>query len=299
MQLPQRTIQEVKFVAGKQIEDWGVKFLQAKNVHTKTKGDQAAIFILDTGAKYDHPDLAAHTLHQYAKNFSDSKFMDDKDGHSTHCAGLAAALDNNEGVLGVAPAAKLVPVKVLNDNGSGTWQGVASGIKYVADLENFPHRKIISMSLGARGGNPILEEAIEYAIKKGVFIVAAAGNDGYRGRDSVNYPAKYKDVLAIASLDPSGNASSFSSGGPDVNLAAPGRDTLSTYKGGKYVRMSGTSMATPHVAGAIALILSTNPNIKTQKELMDFLKQGATDLHKPGHDVRTGDGAPIMPKYFP
>ncbi|MBF0104640.1 MAG: S8 family peptidase [Deltaproteobacteria bacterium] len=293
-------VQPVVFQAGSQVVDWGVKLLKAQEVHAKTRGEKAAVFILDTAGQFDHPDLAANALQQYAKNFSDAPTLEDKHGHGTHCAGLAAAVDNDLGVLGMAPGAKLVPVKVLNDSGSGSWEGVANGIRYVADLE-VPFIKVISMSLGGSGGNAILQSAVEYALAKGCFIVAAAGNSGYRGKDTVGYPAKYPGVITVASIGNAGTPSSFSSGGPILltqGVAAPGENNLSTHKGGEYVRMSGTSMATPHVAGALAMILSAHPEITTPKQMLEFLMKGAADLLDPGPDVRTGAGAPVMTAYI-
>lgn len=281
-----------------QVVDWGVEYLKALDVHNKTRGEKACVFILDTSGKFDHPDLVKNALHEYAKNFSSSPTMDDKHGHGTHCAGIACASDNTFGVVGVAPGAKLVPVKVLNDSGSGTYEGIAKAIRHVADLEDFPYKKVISMSLGGASGSDILRDAIQYAIKKGVFIVAAAGNSGYNGRDTVNYPGAYPEVITIASIGPNEKPSRFSSGGPAVDLTAPGEKVFSTHKNGQYIRMSGTSMATPHVAGIAALVLSAHEFIQTQDQLADFLMKGAKDLHTDGKDVRTGAGAPIAIHYF-
>lgn len=290
---------EVVDSAEGQMVDWGIKYLKALEVHGTTTGEKACVFILDTAGKYDHPDLAANLLPEHSKNFSDADNMDDNHGHGTHVGGIAAANNNDFGVIGVAPGARLVPVKVLNDSGSGSWEGVAAGIRYVADLENFPFKKIISLSLGGSGGSPVLKEAIQYAISKGVFIVAAAGNSSYKeGKDSVDYPGAYLEVITVASIGPDGNPSSFSSGGPAVDVAAPGEKVYSTHKGKGYVRMSGTSMATPHVAGLLALILSAHENIKTQADLEKFLKERAQDIFKPGRDDQTGNGAPIATLYI-
>lgn len=289
---------EVVTLAEGQIVDWGIRYLKALEVHGTTTGEKACVFVLDTAGNYDHKDLAANLLPAYNKNFSDAPGLDDLHGHGTHCAGIAAANQNDFGVLGVAPGARLVPVKVLNDSGSGSWESVAAGIRYVADLENFPHKKIISMSLGGGGDNELVHEAIRYAISKGVFIVVAAGNNGYSGEDSVSYPGAYPEVITVASIGPKGGPSSFSSGGPAVDVAAPGEKVYSTHLDNGYVKMSGTSMATPHVAGLLALILSVREDIKTQAELEKFLKDKAQDIFKPGRDDQTGNGAPIATLYI-
>ncbi|OVE81580.1 hypothetical protein BVY03_02975 [bacterium K02(2017)] len=290
-------VQRVEIAKNSQVTDWGANYLKAKQAHLKTRGESNAIFILDTAGRFDHPDLQKNSLQNYAQNFTDEKDFADKHGHGTHCAGLAAAIDNQQGVLGMAPEAKLVPIKVLNSKGSGTWEGVASAIEYVTNLKNFPYKKIISLSLGGGKGDPLVENAIKAAIASGVFVVAAAGNNGWWGKSNVDYPGKYDNVLTIASIGPQGKPSSFSSGGTQVDVAAPGEKNLSTGKGNTYVRMSGTSMATPHVAGVIALILSTHPEITNQLELIEFLKKGATDLHTDGNDLRTGAGAPVLTGY--
>lgn len=289
---------EVVNLSAGQVVDWGIKYLKVLDVHAITTGKGSCVFVLDTGGAYDHPDLQANLLPEYAKNFSDAKTPADNHGHSSHCAGIAAANNNEIGVLGVAPGAKLVPVKVLNDQGSGTYEGVAAGIRYVADLENFPYKKVISLSLGGARGTPELQEAIRYAISKGVFIVAAAGNSGYNGKDTVGFPGAYPEVITVASLGPSEKPSNFSSGGPAVDVIAPGENVYSTHKGGGYVKMSGTSMATPHVAGLVALIVSHRDDIKTQADLEKLLKDKAKDLGEPGHDPRNGAGAPIAVLYI-
>jgi subtilisin family serine protease len=294
------TREEMAERMGGQTHDWGHEYLKSESAYPTTKGRGATIFVLDTAGKYDHDELKARTLHQYAKNFTDAKTDDDMHGHSTHVAGIAAAGDNDVGVIGVAPEANLVPLKVLNDSGSGQYAWIASAIRYVADIQDFADRKIISMSLGGGSTNKEVTDAIDYAISKGVFIVVAAGNNGHNGdRDTVAFPGNYEPVITVASLDKSGSVSSFSSAGKAVDVAAPGGDVYSTFRGNAYAKMSGTSMATPQVAGVVALILTANSSITTQQQLADFLAKGAVDLTTPGEDNLTGAGAPIVSGYFP
>ncbi len=303
IQIPDYFAFPVLAKSGQQIVDWGHKYLKANEVYKKTQGEKAIIFILDTAGRFDHPDLAGNALPKLAKNFSDSKSLEDVHGHGTHCAGIAAAIDNDQGVIGVAPKAKLVPIKVLNDQGSAAWQWVANGIRYVADLQlggQFKdHKKIISLSLGGRNGAPVLYEAIKYAIAKGCFVIAAAGNSGYKqGQNTVDYPGRYPEVITIASVGKSENPSVFSSAGEQVDLGAPGEGVYSTHKNGGYAYLSGTSMATPHVAGVAALLLSYFPQIKDQWELENYLAKFAKDVYNEGKDLRTGSGTPILPIYF-
>ncbi len=303
IQIPDYFAFPVLAKSGQQIVDWGHKYLKANEVYQKTQGEKAIIFILDTAGRFDHPDLADNTLPKLAKNFSDSKTLEDIHGHGTHCAGIAAAIDNDKGVIGVAPKALIVPVKVLNDQGSAAWQWVANGIRYVADLNlGGPlkdHKKIISLSLGGRTGATELHEAIKYAIAKGCFVIAAAGNSGYKqDQNTVDYPGRYPEVITIASVGKSENPSVFSSAGEQVDLGAPGEGVYSTHKNGGYAYLSGTSMATPHVAGVAALLLSYFPDIKTQAQLEDYLAKFAKDVYNEGKDLRTGSGTPVLPIYF-
>lgn len=298
--------QAIKLYGG-QVRDWGHKFLEADAAYAKTRGEKACIFVLDTGGSYSNDDLTAsgRYLPQFAKSFTGEKSMDDGHGHSTHCAGIAAASDNDSGVIGIAPGARLVPVKVLTDGGSGQYDWIASAIRYVADVEGLPTapdgtplKKIISMSLGGGSTDKGVTDAIDYAISKGVFIVVAAGNSGYReGKDTVAFPGNYKPVITVASLDQGGTVSSFSSAGPAVDIAAPGGKILSTLPGNKVGTMSGTSMATPGVAGVVAILVSAY-NFTHQDQLAKFLEEKAKDMGLVGKDPRTGAGAPIVSGYF-
>lgn len=303
IQIPDYFAFPVLAKSDQQIVDWGHKYLQANEVYGKTKGEKAIIFILDTAGRFDHEDLVDNALPKLAKNFSDSKSLEDVHGHGTHCAGIAAATDNSKGVIGVAPKAPLVPIKVLNDQGSAAWQWVVNGIRYVADLQlggQFKdHKKIISLSLGGRNGAPELHEAVKYAIAKGCFVIAAAGNSGYKpGQNTVDYPGRYPEVITISSVGKSENPSVFSSAGEEVDLGAPGEGVYSTHKNGGYAYLSGTSMATPHVAGVAALLLSYFPDIKTQAQLEAYLTKFARDVYNDGKDIRTGSGTPVLPVYF-
>ena len=301
--LPPYVVWPVSIKSATQIQDWGHEYLKAGEVYGKTRGERAVVAILDTAGEFVHPDLVKNSLNRYGKNFTDSASLIDVHGHGTHCAGIAGATDNEIGVIGVAPGAHLLPSKVLNDGGSGAYTWIAEGIRYIADLEmegevnNYP--RIISMSLGGPNSSKVLKDAIDYAIAKGCFIVAAAGNEGYReGINNVNYPGKYPEVITIGSIGKTGVPSRFSSAGNEVDLAAPGEQVYSTHKNGSYAYLSGTSMATPHVAGVCALILSLYPEIKTQAQLEAFLAEHAKDIYDQGEDDRTGAGVPIAPDYL-
>ncbi|MEZ3116136.1 S8 family peptidase [Halobaculum sp. MBLA0147] len=255
---------------------------------TRTNGDTgngADIAIIDTGIDADHPDLQANL--GSGKSFVDCSTKggcrygakpadntckatwDDDNNHGTHCAGTADAVDNTEGVVGVATEATLHAVKVLGKCGSGSFSDIAAGIEYTANQG----WDVASMSLGGSSGSSALKDAVQYAASEGVFLVAAAGNSG-PCTDCVGYPAAYSEVVAVGATDSSDTLANFSSTGPEVELAAPGVDVLSTITG-DYKKYSGTSMACPHVAGAAGILMA---NGKTASEVRSTLTSTAEDV---------------------
>ena len=229
------------------------------------------IAILDTGIDANHEDLnrkmRRHSNGQvYGYNtWNNNTDTTDRNSHGTHCAGIAAAdINNSRGIAGVAawnPSVpnshtyvQLMPVKVLSDSGSGTWDSVARGITWAAD--NGAH--ILSLSLGATSGSQQLQNAVDYAWNRGCLVVAAAGNGG---SSSPVYPAFYTNCIAVAATDSTDFLASFSQFGSWVDIAAPGVAVLSTIPNNGYTSYDGTSMACPHVAGAAAVLWSHNPSL--------------------------------------
>lgn len=284
---------ETRALQASQTRDWGHVYLQAREF--KGEGNGVYVFVADTGVDQDHPDLKGNIDSRYCKDFTGSASgWDDIHGHGTHCAGIIGAIDNNEGVIGIAPKIKIVAIKVLNDNGQGSYTNIITGIRYVADLQIPGNpKKIISMSLGGSSTTQAFEDAINYAISKGCFIVAAAGNS-YGG--PIGHPGKYKQVITVGSIGKTAQPSDFSSAGEEMDLAAPGEEIYSTHRNGSYARLNGTSMAAPQVTGIIAKLLSRY-DIKTQKEMEEYLRKYASDLYDKGFDKRTGYGAPIATNY--
>jgi len=245
---------------------WGVDRIDAELVWSgaedgcdvtpgRNAGAGAIVAIIDTGLDKDHPDLAANIAggRNFVGGFRvDPDAWDDDNGHGTHCGGIVAAVDNEEGVIGVAPEASLYGVKVLDRRGSGYVTDIIVGIEWA--VEN--GADIISMSLGTTLDVQSLHEACDAAwnIDNGVLLVAAAGNEG---GSPVIYPAAYSSVIAVSATDSADNLASFSSTGPEVELAAPGLNIYSTYKKGGYATKSGTSMACPHVTGTAALVIAS------------------------------------------
>jgi subtilisin family serine protease len=222
------------------------------------------IAIIDTGIQLTHPDLNVFRNVSYVTR---ARNGNDDNGHGTHCAGIAAARDNNVGVVGVAPGARLWAVKVLDRTGSGTIANVIRGVDYVT--ANAASIEVANMSLGG-GNSPTLNNAIANSVARGVVYVVAAGNSNVDAANSS--PANSPNVICVsATVDTDGlpggfglataygaddSFASFSNYGAVVDMAAPGVNILSTYIGSRYATMSGTSMAAPHVAGAAGLYLA-------------------------------------------
>lgn len=224
------------------------------------------IAIIDTGIDLTHPDLFGKVVGGYDFVNDDADAQDDH-GHGTHCAGIAAAATNNGiGIAGVGFNCSLMPVKVLDAAGSGTYSDVAAGIVWATDNG----AKVISLSLGGSASSTVLSNAIDYAWSHGAIVVAAAGNNG---TTSAVFPAYYSKCIAVASTDANDQRSYFSTYGSWVDVAAPGSGILSTYLGGGYATMSGTSMATPHVAGEAGLLWSVMGNAASNTSVRGMIEQ--------------------------
>jgi len=263
-----------------------------------SSGKGVLVAVLDTGVDYTHQDLRGRVV--YCINTVGTKLYKgtnlknclDRNGHGTHVAGIIAATINGIGVAGVAPNVSIVAVQVLNAAGSGTASDVAEGIieavKYGA--------RILSMSLGSSSESSVIRDATYWAYQQGAIQIVAAGNsgDGNPNTDNVNYPAKYEWVIAVAAVDSNYNVPSWSSDGPEVDVAAPGVNILSTYPGNKYAYMSGTSMATPHVTGVVAVIqalrVATSKQPLTFDQMYKVLTSTAVDIGSSGFDVYSGYG---------
>jgi len=270
---------------------WGVDHIDAEVAWATTRGSGAKIAILDTGGDFDHPDLAYIGGVNFAGNKKDGRTAprdwDDANGHGTWVSGIAAAVDNSIGVIGVAPEASLYAVKVLGNSGSGWDSDIAQGIDWAIGNG----MDVISMSLGGAGYSTALAEACQSAWDAGIILVAAAGNegDGDPATEELSYPAAFASVVAVGATNQSDALASFSNTGSYLSLAAPGVAVYSTYKKGKYVTFSGTSASCPHVAGVAALVISANPYL-TNDEVRALIQDTARDLGPSGWDAGFGYG---------
>jgi subtilisin family serine protease len=261
--------------------NWGADLVKAPETWAKGyTGQGVVVAVLDTGVDYNHQDLSSNiwtNSKEIAGNGKDDDgngYIDDYygwnfdgnnnstldvNGHGTHVSGTIAGVNNGYGVTGIAYNSKIMPVKVLDDQGSGSYSAIANGIYYAVDNG----ADVINLSLGGGRSNDTLQKAVEYASSKGVIVVMAAGNDG---SSQPAYPARYAKNygLAVGAVDQNKNLADFSNrAGADqlTYVTAPGVNVYSTLPGNEYASYSGTSMATPHVAGVVALMLSANPNL--------------------------------------
>ncbi len=271
---------------------YNISAIQANETWDCHKGQGIVVAVIDTGVDLDHPDLVANIVS--GQTFvGGTSTPDDDQGHGTHVAGIVAASGNNGGIIGVAPEAKIMPIKVLDSSGSGTTLSVAQGIVWAVD--NGAH--VINLSLGSVSNSAFVEDAVNYAYNKGVIVITAAGNCGdafyfFNGctfQDQPSYPAALDKAIGVAATDSSNNQASYSNEGDYVEISAPGSSIVSTYPGGSYASLDGTSQASPHVAGVAALLLSRTPE-QTPLQIKVQLQNTALDLGTSGWDRQTGYG---------
>ena len=261
----------------------------------------ASIAILDTGVLKTHPDLNVYKCFSFVNNPTSGTPLNtcnDAEGHGTHVAGTAAAKDNDIGVVGKAPGAKIWAMKVLGDDGSGTFSDILEALDYVASHAN--EIDVVNLSLGGEGTYPPAENAITKLVNnKGVVVVVAAGNSDM---DANNFtPARTPAAITVSAIsdtngkcggggpattfrDPDDSFASYSNYGSVVDIAAPGSEVYSTFKNGNYATMSGTSMASPNVAGAAALYISMNPSA-TPDQVDVALKSMGTKVPHSGNGL--------------
>ena len=241
---PSLSIQQAK-----QICDWGLKLLNIPNNWQDTDGENVKVAVLDTGCDLNHPDLKNNLLD--GKNFINSKKdANDDNAHGTHVTGIICAENNEYGMVGVAPKAKVIPIKVLDEHGNGSLLDVAKGIRYAVE------RKVdfITMSLGSPEPIQEVRKAIQYAEKQGIVTFCAAGNAG--STHEIFYPANYPETIGIGAIDENFDRANFSCTGNDLDFLAPGVKIFSTIPKSTYGILSGTSMSNPFVVGIACLVLS-------------------------------------------
>jgi subtilisin family serine protease len=278
--------------------DYSRALMEVSSAWRITEGSSDVIVaVIDSGVDYFHPDLAANiAINLSEKNgrpgvdddangyvddvygwdfFNDRPNGYDDNGHGTHCAGIIAAAKNGIGVRGVAPKVKILPIKFLGASGNGDTADAVRAVNYAVSRG----ARILSNSWGGGGVSKLLDDAIQNAVNRGAIFVAAAGNNAMDNDATPNYPANYPNVLSVGSSDSSDRRSSFSNfGAESVHVFAPGSSILSTYPNGQYRIMSGTSMATPQVSGALALAVSVRPSLRSADFVDDLCRSTVSRL---------------------
>ncbi|MBP1933786.1 S8 family peptidase [Ammoniphilus resinae] len=257
--------------ANQQITPWGVSAVKAPEVWKISTGSGVRVGILDTGIDGKHPDLRENIKGGVNTVDRTSPFID-QNGHGTHVAGTVAALNNDYGVVGVAPNVELYALKAFSKDGSASLTDIAEAIHWAID-----HKiQIINMSFGSRETSTVLHRAIKEALKHGILMIASSGN----AAETLDYPAGHKEVLAVGAIDRKGKVAEFSNFGRTLNYVQPGVDILSTWPTPpKYNVLSGTSMATPHLVGLCALLLSRAPHL-TPVQVKHHLDRSTVKLNK-------------------
>jgi len=269
-------------------EDYNHKMLNIPEMWKKSKGAGVRVVVLDTGCP-QHLDLKVAGC----KDFSGSADPYDHAGHATHVCGAIAALVNGIGVRGIAPECELWCGKVLGDDGSGTIDAIADGIRWAVDEA---HADVVNMSLGCPPAGAYslkLRSACQYAHDKGVVLCCAAGNDA----GAVNAPANLPTTIAVAAVDSNRKSAYFTCHGSEIDFAAGGVDTFSTWLDNQYAKLSGTSMATPVITGVVALVTAAAKaagNALTPEGVYKELLKIAVDVEAPGKDDYTGHGIPVF-----
>ena len=249
---------------------WALPHIQAESAWNEMDDLRpVTVAVIDTGVCMSHEDLGGRVLDNGYDFVDDDNDPDDVFGHGCSVAGIIAAnIDNGIGIAGFAPNASILPVRVLGPGGSGSMADVAAGIVYAADQS----ADIINLSLGSMVGSQVTKDAVDYAVDKGVTVIASAGNSG---GSAPGYPARYENVVAVGAIDPNGARSSFSNKGGDI--WAPGRDVHTTFLDNGYKALNGTSFSAPYVSAMAAVLEGMGSQLHLDGGDMTWtcMKQGA------------------------
>lgn len=276
----------VRHKSAKQALNWNIARVLGGHPRSND-GAGVKVGIIDTGIDFNHPDLKGN-IKGGINILNPSLPPQDDLGHGTHVAGIIGARHNQAGVVGVAPAVSLYAIKVQNRFGGGTLGTLVRGIEW--GIQNGMHILNISLSTDGRIP-PILRTTIHTAIRKGILVVAAAGNNGLATGigNNVQVPGRIPGIVTVGALDRYNRRAPFSSTGPSLVIAAPGVNILSTYPNMRYAVLNGTSMAAPHVSGVAALIKQAYP-YATPAQMVQTLCRHSIDLPPRGKDWYTGAG---------
>lgn len=239
------------------------------------------VAVIDSGVQLDHADLKGKLLKGYDFVNGDEDASDDN-GHGTFVAGIIAAAANDAGIKGLYDYARIIPIKVMDSNGLGTYEDAARGILYAADSG----AKVINLSIGGYGFSYMLQDAVDYALEKGCIVVAAGGNDGI---EREIYPAAYPDVIGVSALEYNNVIWSSSNNGRHIDVSAPGANIISTGLNGEYNYATGTSASAPMVSALAAMLASERADLSSSS-IERLMMQSARDLGDKGRDKVYGSG---------
>ncbi|MBD3921809.1 S8 family peptidase [Paenibacillus sp. PR3] len=260
---------------------WGVAHIKAPQAWSTTTGHKIRIGVVDTGVDFSHPDLRG-SLARGINLLNRSLLPHDDNGHGTHIAGTIAAANQLQGMIGVAPRSLIHPIKAFDHNGSAYVSDIILAIDWC--VRN--RMNIINMSFGMKSRSKALLSAVTNAANAGVIIVASSGNDGKRR--AIDYPARYPQTISVGATTRLRRIAPFSNRGIYIDIYAPGDKITSSWLKGKYHEMSGTSMATSHVSGAVALLLAKHPDL-TPAEVKATLRRSMQPLRGKKAPRMTGE----------
>jgi len=260
---------------------WGVRRIRAPEVWSRTTGHQVKVGVIDTGVDFSHPDLS-HSLERGINLIQRTMLPHDDNGHGTHIAGTIAAANRLQGMIGVAPRASIYPIKAFDYNGTAFVSDIILGIDWC--VRN--RMDVVNMSFGMANRSKSLLAAVNNAYRSGVLIVASSGNDGKR--DQIDYPARYRQTVAVGAINRLGKVASFTNRSDEIDIYAPGEKVLSCWPRGGRKIMSGTSMATSHVTGAVALLLGLKPGL-TPEQIKAVLRRSTRPLRKNASSPGAGE----------
>lgn len=258
--------------------DWCMNTLQIPRIRAEfgLTGKGVKVAVIDTGCHIDHEDLKGAVISHH--NVTNEPYAW-SNGHGSGVASLIGARQNDLGIQSVAPNCQIIAIKALAESGSGSLTDIVKGIDLAVSLG----ANVINMSLGGNQGTPAMEQAIKNAINKGIHVICAAGNSG--GDNTVGWPARYAETVAVGATNQNNQSSAFTSRGPEVDIAAPGERILVAWKNGGYATVSGTSFSSPLMAGCYALFVEAG--IKVTHTM---LRETAIDIEEPGFDNKSGFG---------
>ena len=273
-----------------EIIDYGIKMVGAPLEWHETMGEGIKVGIVDTGVCFRHPDLKNRIADAVCFTSENAGSIEDKNGHGTHVSGIVAAEKNGRGVVGVAPMSELYIAKAFGMDGKTNYNAIEKSLLWMAEKKV----DVINMSFSSPETSHRYAELVKYIHSKGITMICAAGNEGSKGENTMGYPANFRETIAVSAVDINKNIADFSSKGRAAEISAAGINIYSTYLDNGYATLSGTSMATPIISGAVAILqakgmMRYNRRL-TPDEIRLLLNIYTEDLSGYGRDDRYGYG---------